>query len=67
MNNTGSQSCLESIRKTTYHYYSLKGKSAKYAQLYNTWQSCLEVAEEIYHSDAPDAEERIKALKLAIL
>jgi hypothetical protein len=31
---------------------------------YYDWQSGLEVANEIYHSDAPDALERIMALKL---
>jgi hypothetical protein len=65
--------CIESIRRKASEYYSLKVKTTNkrkaeaYKQLYNRWQSCLEVAEEIYHSGASDAEERIKALKMVIL
>ncbi len=33
---------------------------------YYDWQSCLEVATEIHNLDAPDALERIMALKLAV-
>jgi hypothetical protein len=43
--------CIESIRRKASEYYSLKVKTTNkrkaeaYKQLYNRWQSCLEVAE----------------------
>jgi hypothetical protein len=65
----GLKAVTESIRENVYRCEAnsrkLTGqKREKAKQEYNKWLALLQTAEEIYHSGDPDAENRIKGLKL---
>ena len=68
-NPIGAKEALELVKHETNIAYSNMSKTTgqkkdRLKRIYHEWQSALEVAEEIYHSDSPDALERIMAIKL---
>lgn len=65
----GLKAVMDSIRENVYRCEAnsrkLTGqKREKAKQEYNKWLVLLQTAEEIYNSGDPDAENRIKGLKL---
>jgi hypothetical protein len=55
------------VSRATVAYRAAKpSKREACKQALNDWQSCLEVSNEIYHSDTPGAYGRIMALKTHI-